>query len=68
MPNSDLPSDLGEKDLISEIEESNNYAIYSKSDGTFMYNDGALIKCPGLGSPIIQLAQSSLQVEDEDLI
>lgn len=59
---------LNEKEFISEIEDSSNYPVYSKDDGTFVFNDGSLIQCNGLASPITKLAYSEIQVEDDDLL
>jgi hypothetical protein len=63
-----LNPNLNEKEFYSRIEDNSNYPVYSKDDGTFIFNDGSLIHCDGLASPITKLAYSEIEVQDEDLL
>jgi hypothetical protein len=56
------------EDSLGIIQEANNYAVWSKEDGSYKFNDGSLFQCAGLFSPSVALIQDSIQIEDEDLI
>jgi hypothetical protein len=59
---------INEKEFVTQVEEKNNYAVYSKDDGTFMFNDGAIVQCAGLASPVALLTDNGLHIEDQDLV
>jgi hypothetical protein len=59
---------LNEKNELHQIEDDNNFPIYSKEEGTFIYNDGSSMYCNTLSSPLGKIGHDKIIVLDDDLL